>query len=151
MRSVEVKLKPDAKLYASKFYNVPKAYEKMTKKEVHCLCTVSVLEKLSHTTDSPWAAPSFCQIKKIDDPNFLTDFRENKCIQRKKFSLPRINEPLQKIEKFKRATAINLFQGYYSVSLSKKRQKICTTILPWGNYAHKRLLMSIAGAPNIFQ
>ena len=65
MRLVEIELKPDAKLYASKFYNVAKAYDRISKSEVICLCNVDVLEKLIHTTDSLWTAPSFCQLKKL--------------------------------------------------------------------------------------
>ena len=102
MKPVEIDLQPDAKPYASKFYNVPKAYKDMAKTEVNRLCTVNVLEQLSHTTDSLWAAPSFCQLNKTNDLRFLTDFREvNKCIQRKPFPLPRINDSLQKIENSK--------------------------------------------------
>ena len=52
MRPVELELKPDAKPYVSKFYNVPQAYEKIAKLEVHCLSTVGVLEKINYTTDS---------------------------------------------------------------------------------------------------
>ena len=116
------------------------------------LVTVDVLEKLNQGNDSPWAAPSFCQMKKTGNFRFLTDFREvNKCIQRKPFPLPRIGESLQKIEKFKSATAIDLSQGYYSIPLSKNRQEICTTVLPWGKYAYKCLPMGIASAPDIFQ
>ena len=66
-------------------------------------------------------------------------------------SITTINESLQKIEKFKSATAINLSQGYYSIPLNKRSQKICTTILPWGKYSYKRLPMGIACAPDIFQ
>ena len=124
----------------------------MAKTEVNCLCTIDILEKLSHTTDSPWAALSFCQLKKTGDPCFLIDFREvKKCIQRKPFPLPRINKSLQKIEKFKSATAIDLSQGYYSIPLSKKSQTICITISPLGKYAYKGLPMGITCAPNIFQ
>ena len=152
MKPVEIELQPNAKPYTSKLYNVPKAYVDMAKTEVKHLCTVEVLEKFSHTTDSPWAVPSFCQLKKTNNLRFLTDFREvNKYIQRKPFPLPRINKSLQKIEKFKSATAIDLSQGYYSIPLSKKSQKICTTILPWGKYAYKWLSMGIACAPDILQ
>ena len=91
-------------------------------------------------------------MEKTGDVWFLTDFREvNKCIQRKLFPLPRIGEYLQKIEKFKSATAIDLSQGYYSISLSKKSKKICTTVLPWSKYAYKWLPMGIASTPDIFQ
>ena len=119
MWPVDIKLKPDIKPYASKLYNVPKAYDRIAKIEVNCLCTNVVLANLSHTTDSPWAAPSLCR-------------EVNKCIQRKPFPLLRIHKSLQKIEKFKSAMTIGLSQGYYSIPLSEKSQKICTTILPWG-------------------
>ena len=56
-----------------------------------------------------------------------------------------------KLEKFKCATAIDLSQGYYHIPLSKQSQKICTTVLPWGKYAYKRLAMGVAVAPDIFQ
>ena len=124
MQPVGIELKPDMKPYASKYYNVPKAYDRMARTEVNHLCTVNVLEKLSHNMDSPWAAPSIYQLNVTGDFCFLTNFREvNKCIQRKPFPLPRINESLQKIEKFKSATTIDLFQGYYSIPLSKKVRK----------------------------
>ena len=89
MKPVEIELMPDTKPCARKFYNVPKAYKDITKTKINCLCTVNVFKKLSHTTDSPWAASSVCQLKKTNDLCFLTDFREvNKYIQRKLFPLP---------------------------------------------------------------
>jgi putative transposase len=60
-------------------------------------------------------------------------------------------EVLQKIERFKSATALDLSQGYYHIPLTKNAQKICTTILPWGKYSYKRLPMGLASAPDIFQ
>ena len=83
------------------------------------MCKDNILQKLDHSTDSPWALPSFCTPKKTDDIQFLTDFREvNKRIDRKPFPLPRIIELVQRIEQFKCATAIDLLQGYYHIPLS---------------------------------
>ena len=45
MKPVEIELNEDTKPYASRFYNVPEAYKKMAKTEVHCLCTIGVLQK----------------------------------------------------------------------------------------------------------
>ena len=152
IQPVEIELQPNVKPYTSRFYNIQKAYEDMAKTEVSCLCIVDIFEKLSHTKDSPWVSPSFCQVKKTNNIWVVTDFREvNKYIQRKPFPLPRINESLQKIEKFKSTTAMDLSHGYYSIPLSKKSQKICSTILPWRKYTYKRLPMGIACAPDIFQ
>ena len=51
MKHVEIELKEDAKLYTGRFYNILKAYKNMAKIEVHCLCTVDILQKFSHTED----------------------------------------------------------------------------------------------------
>ena len=83
---------------------------------------------------------------------FLTDLREiNRWIERNPFPLPKIVEALKKIEKFVSATAIDLSQGYYHIPMSKKAQKILSTVVPWGRYSYKRLPMGLASAPDIFQ
>ena len=133
IKPVDTELKPGSTPHASRYYTIPRAYNKVAKIENERLVTVDVLEKLHHVNDSPWAAPSFCQRKKTGDVRFLIDFREvNKCIEHKPFPLPQINESLQRIEKFKSTTALDLSQGYYSIPLSKNSQKIYTTLLPWG-------------------
>jgi hypothetical protein len=40
---------------------------------------------------------------------------------------------------------------YYTIRLDPDASKICTIIFPWGKYSYKRLPMSIAGSPDIFQ
>ena len=75
----------------------------------------------------------------------------NECIQQHPFPIPRITEQPQKLEKFKSATALDLSQGFYTIPLDEKSQKICTTILPWGKYAYKRLPMGVSCAPFWFQ
>jgi hypothetical protein len=145
-------LKKDAKPYQGRYYNIPKAFESSTRKEVERMCDIDVLRKRTFDNDFPWAAPSFVQVKKTGDVRILTDFcKMNLSIERKSFPLPRIGESIQKIEKFKSATALDLPQGYYSILIDEKTQKICTTVLPWGKYAYKRLAMGIACAPDIFQ
>ena len=149
---VSIELKKDAKPFQGRYYNIPKAFEQSTRKEIDRMCDIDVLRKLTYDDDSPWAAPSFAQIKKTGDVRILTDFRKmNLAIERKPFPLPRIGESIQKIEKFKSATALDLSQGYYSIPIDEETQKICTTVLPWGKYAYKRLAMGIACAPDIFQ
>ncbi len=41
--------------------------------------------------------------------------------------------------------------GYYTIRLDPDASKIWTIIFPWGKYSYKRLPMSIAGFPDIFQ
>jgi len=116
------------------------------------MVSIDVLRKLSHDDDSAWSSPTFCQQKKTGDIRVLTDFRKmNAAIERKPFPLPRIGETIQRLEKFVSATALDLSQGYYSIPICRRSQIICSTILPWGKYAYKRLPMGVACAPDIFQ
>jgi hypothetical protein len=41
--------------------------------------------------------------------------------------------------------------GYYTLRLDPDASKIWTIIFPWGKYLYKRLPISIAGSPDIFQ
>jgi hypothetical protein len=131
---VSIELKKDAKPFQGRYYNIPKPFESSTRKEVDRMCDINVLRKLTYDNYYPWTALSFAQIKKTGDVRKLTDFRRmNLAIERKPFPLPRIRESIQKIEKFKSATALDLSQGYYSIPFDKSTQKICNTVLPWGS------------------
>ncbi len=70
---------------------------------------------------------------------------------RKPFPLPKINTVLQELEGFTFATALDLNMGYYTIRLDPGASRICTIIFPWGKYSYKRLPMSVAGSPDIFQ
>jgi hypothetical protein len=41
--------------------------------------------------------------------------------------------------------------GYYHIPLDLEAQKLCTAILPWGEYQYKRLPMGVKTSPDIFQ
>jgi hypothetical protein len=47
--------------------------------------------------------------------------------------------------------ALDLNMGYYTIRLDPDASRICTIIFPWGKYSYKRLLMGVAGSPDIFQ
>ena len=82
----------------------------------------------------------------------ISDFREvNKRLVRKPFPIPKISTVLQELEGFTIATALDLNMGYYTIRLDPDKSKICTIIFLWGKYSYLRLLMGIAGSPDIFQ
>ena len=60
---------------------------------------------------------------------------------------------LQKLEKFKSVTALDLSLGFYRISLDEESQKLCATILPWGweKYRYLQMPMGVARAPSMFQ
>jgi hypothetical protein len=116
------------------------------------ICHLIELGVLEWQPSSEWAAPSFIQPKKNGTVHFLTDFREqNKRLVRKPFPLPKISTVLQELEGFTFATALDLNMGYYTIRLDSTASRICAIIFPWSKYSYKRLLMGIAGSPDIFQ
>ncbi len=135
--------------YHAKPFPIPKAYEPTTRKECERFEQIGVWY---HNPDSEWAAPTFIQPKKTGDVRIPTDLRElNKCIVRKPYPLPKIQDMLQKLESFSYATALDLSMGYYHIPLDKASQKLCTTILPWGKYSYAKLPMGLSCSPDIFQ
>ena len=147
-KPVHFELKPGSKPYHAKPFPIPKAYENLTKEECKRFSKDTIWH---HTLDSTWAAPSFIVPKKTGDVRVVTDFRElNKCIVRKPYPIPKILDILQKMERLKYATAVDLRKGYYHTPLDKATQKLCTTVLPWGKYSYERLPMGIATSPHIF-
>jgi len=152
MKPARIKLKPGAIPYKGRYYNLPKAYEAVAKKEIERLVSIGVLKRLPWNDDSPWASPSFGVPKKTHDIRIVTDFRQlNKWVEVDPFPLPRINESLQKLEKFKSATALDLSLGFYTIPLDEQSKKLCSTILPWGKYAYERMPMGVSCAPGLFQ
>ncbi len=125
---------------------MPKVHKETIIKEVERLCKLGVLER---QPASEWALPSFIIPKKDKTVRFLSDFWEvNKRSVRKPFPIPKT---LQEIEGFSFATALDLNMCYYTIRLDPDASKICTIIFPWGKCSYKRLPMSIAGSPDIFQ
>jgi hypothetical protein len=97
---------------------------------------------------SEWASPLFIIPEKNRTVCFLGI---NKWLIRKPFLIPKINTVLQELEGFTFSMALDLNRGYYTIRLDPDASKICTIIFSWGKYSYKRLLMCIAGSPDIFQ
>jgi hypothetical protein len=93
----------------------------------------------------------FIILKKNKPAHFLGNFGEvNKRLIRKPFPTQKISTVLQELEGFTFATALDLNMGYCTIRLDPDASRICT-IIPWGKYSCKQLLMGIAGSPDISQ
>ena len=146
---VHFDLKPNAKPYHAKPFPIPKAYENLIKDECGRFENAGIWTKDS---TSEWAAPTFGVPKKTSDVRLVTDFRQlNKWIIQRPYPLPKIQDLLQKLEKFKYATAVDLRKGYYHIPLDEETSRLCTTIFPWGKYRYNKLPMGVVSAPFVFQ
>jgi hypothetical protein len=144
-----IELKPDAIPYHARAFPVPKIHEQTLRKEVERLCKLGVLKRINH---SEWGAPTFIIPKKDGSVRFISDFRElNKCIKRKPYPIPLIQDILLKLEGFKYATSLDLNMGYYHIKLDPQSRKLCTIVLPWGKYEYDSLPMGLNNSPDVFQ
>ena len=146
---VTFELKPGAKPVQTRPFPVQHSLRETFQKELQRLIKLGVLEKNS---DSQWASPSFIIAKKNNQVKFLTDFRQvNDVLLRKPYPIPKILDMMQTLQGFRYATTLDLNMGYYTLSLDKSTQNICTIVTPWGKYSYKRLPMGVKCAPDVFQ
>ena len=90
--------------------------------------------------------------KKNGTVRFISDFRYlNKNLVHKPYTIPKIADILQKLERLSYATSFDLDMGYYSVRLDFSSQKLCTIITPWGKYQYQRLPMGVNVSPDVYQ
>lgn len=132
--AVSLKLKSDAKPFATSPYTVLRALEHIAKNEVPDHVDIGVLVKEIQTE---WASPSFFRPKKDEGIRFLSDLSKlNTCLERDPFPLPIIKDVIWKMNRFTFATCLDFNRGYYHFVLDEKSKKLCGIILPWGRYAY---------------
>jgi len=148
-QEVKLELKPDAKPYHARAYNIPRCHLQTLKAEVDRLVTIGVLKKVNR---SEWAAPTFIIPKKDGSVRFISDFRElNKRILRKPYPIPNIQDMLLNLEGFQWATSLDLNMGYYHIRLDPTSKELCTIVLPFGKYEYQAIPMGLCNSPDIFQ
>jgi hypothetical protein len=148
--AISLPLKPDVKPYCAKQpYPIPQSREAEAKATVAQLVEAGILVR---SNESEWGSPCFFLPKKDSGLRFICDLREiNKRLVRKPYPLPKVQDLLRKIGKFKYATTLDLVMGFYNITMDEEAQRICTLILPWGKYRLTRLAMGLVIAPDVFQ
>ena len=147
---VDLELREDAKPLFWRHYPEPRVHKSMFIKEVERLVRLGVLEEAN---DFGWDAYLFAQPKsKTNHVRFIIDFWNlNRQLKREPYPMQKIREMLLSLEVFECASSLDLNMGYYHTRLSKQANNLCTTILPWGKYRYKRLLLGVSNYPDIFQ
>ena len=146
---VKLKLKEGALPFYSRAYTVPKAIEKIAKREVMDLVDADVLAK---NVETAYTSPCFFKGKKDGGMRFLTDLRKlNASLERQPFPLPIIDDVIWKMSGYTFATCLDLNRGYYHIVLDEESSKLCGIILPWGIYCYKRLPQGLMVSSDIFQ
>ena len=122
----------------------------MLKKELKRLVLLGIWAKAN---ESEWGSPYFSKPKsKTNRVQFLSDFGNlNRQIKRKPSLMHKISEIILKFKCFTYHMSLDLNIIYYNIILSKYASNLCTIVLPWVKYRHKRLPMGVGNFPNIFK
>ncbi len=95
------------------------------------MCPFGVPRKINR---SDWGYPTFTIQKKDGTLRSITDLQElNKRIKRKPFSIPKIQDMLQKLEGFMYASSLDLNMGYNRIESTPNSSRYCTIVLPGEN------------------
>ena len=146
---VHLDLIPGSQPVHAKAYSVPTKLEPAFLKELDHLRQIGVLE-IART--SLWASPTFVIPKKDGRIRWISDLRElNKCLQRKVYPLPLIEDIVRRRKGYKYFTKLDLTMMYYSFELDDKSADLCTIVTPYGKYKYRRMAMGLKPAPDIAQ
>eukprot|EP00957_Ditylum_brightwellii_P004634 352338-Ditylum_brightwellii.AAC.1 len=113
------------------------AIKRITQDEIKKLCKLNILK---YGSNSPWGAPCLFQSKKNGGIKFLTNFCcLDDCIICSPYPAPNVDYIIWKMQGFPSAVCFDLNHGYYHFELDNFAQRLCTIILPWGQYQYKQL------------
>ena len=130
-------------------YPIPQTHMDIFKKELNHLIGKGFLQ---HIPRSECAFPTFISPKKDGRVRWMSDFRKlNKLLKRPRYFLPSIPEIMQRRQRFKFITKIDISMRFYTFEIDAQSQRLCVISTPFGLYQYKGLPMGITNSPDFFQ
>ena len=151
---VDIVLKPGTIPVCVRPYPIPISKYAVGKNEVRRLESIGVLGMCNsrNETTSQWGVASIFIPKKNGEVRFVSDLRPvNACMERKPHPMPETSNILSQFHATDWITVLDYNMGFYTLPLTERAQRICSTVLPWGKYYYKRLPMGLKSSTDIFQ
>ncbi|GJZ20990.1 reverse transcriptase domain-containing protein [Tanacetum coccineum] len=137
------------------------------KKEVIKLLDAGLIYPIS---DSPWVSPVYCVPKKggitvienedneliptrlVTGWHVCIDYRKlNDATRKDHFSLPFMDQMLERLAGNKYYCFLNGFSGYFQIPIDLQDQEKTTFTFPYGTFAYRRMPFGLCNAPGTFQ
>ena len=162
---VEMDLPTTGPPIAMKPYTIPLKYKSFVDEEIKVLEDARCISK----SLSNWASP-ICIVKKMPNPGQPNKHQLRMCIDYRKFNqslvtacnnnnikvvstfpLPKIQEPLSRLNKCKYFSSLDLCSGYYHIILTEEAKKKIAFITADGKYQWNIVSFGLATAIGTFQ
>ena len=99
-----------------------------------------------------WAAPLVAVQKKDQTLRLCVDYRRlNTSLKSNAYSMPRVDELIDRVRSAKYVSTLDLTKGYWQVSVAESDREKTAFITPYGLFQFKRIPFRFKGAPAIFQ
>ncbi|KAF9756154.1 Retrovirus-related Pol polyprotein from transposon opus [Nosema granulosis] len=152
MNVEEVDLFIDPKIrehvFTPQYYSVPQKFEQGAKDELNRLLKNDIIEK----TRVSYASPAFLIEKKNKELRLVVDYRKVNIFIRDEISMiPKIFETLQKLERKKIFSKIDLKNGFNQIRLADNSRDITSFTMFGQQYRYKRIPFGIKSGPKLFQ
>lgn len=111
-----------------------------------------VQNKIIRKSSSPWAFPVVLAIKADGTWRFCIDYSKlTAYVKRDAFTLPRIDDYLDRLKDAKFITVIDLASGFWQIPVKEEDREILAFSTPFGNYEPNVLPFGFTNSPSIFQ
>jgi hypothetical protein len=138
----------DAQPIASPPYRVSRAEDPVVEEELRKLLTKGIITPSS----SPWAANLVVVDKKDGTKRLCVDYRKlNAVTKADKYPLPRIDDLLDKLQRAKLFSTLDLKSGYYQIPLDAADREKTAFVCRQGLYEFSVMPFGLVNAPATFQ
>ncbi len=139
----------DERPFKQRYHTIPPHLYEEVRKHIQEMLDVGVITKLY----SPWVSPVVLVWKKDKGLRICIDYRKlNARTVRDSYTLPRMDEILNKLHGSRYFSALDLKWGYWQVPLTQAaREMTAFTVGPLGFYEFLRMPFGLTNAPSTFQ
>lgn len=136
-------------------FPIPQALQDSVKEELDSMVAAGLIRR----TVSDWACPLLL-VKKKSDPSsnepqkfrLVLDLRLlNSIINNSTYPLPKIQDLLHHVSKYKYYSSLDLKSAYQQILLPEELQDVLTFTSPFGTFANNRLVFGLKTAASTFQ
>ena len=129
-------------------YRLPQAMQTTLREEIKQMLDQGIIRP----STSEWAAPIILVPKKNGSKRLCVDFRRlNKVTKADPYSIPRVDELIDRIGQAQYITALDLTKGFWQVPVAKESQAKTALVTPFGKYEFTTMPFGLVGAPSTFQ